>query len=110
MPLRNVVAVSLCVLISFACYSVASKNRYANLFAEALDVVDRESLHEIPRRELFDNAMNGMMSELDEHSMYISGDTFRMFDEDMKQKFDVVEAKRNHAQEALEFAKFLKSL
>ncbi len=87
MPLRNVVAVSLCVLISFACYSVASKNRYANLFAEALDVVDRESLHEIPRRELFDNAMNGMMSELDEHSMYISGDTFRMFDEDMKQKF-----------------------
>jgi hypothetical protein len=30
--------------------------------------------------------------------------------EDMKQKFDVVEAKRNHAQEALEFAKFLKSL
>ena len=87
MPLRNVVAISLCALISLACYSVASKNRYANLFAEALDVVDRESLHEIPRRELFDNAMNGMMSELDEHSMYISGDTFRMFDEDMKQKF-----------------------
>ncbi len=87
MPLRNVVAISLCILISLACYSVASKNRYANLFAEALDVVDRESLHEIPRRELFDNAMNGMMSELDEHSMYISGDTFRMFDEDMKQKF-----------------------
>ena len=87
MPLRNVVAISLCALISLVCYSVASKNRYANLFAEALDVVDRESLHEIPRRELFDSAMNGMMSELDEHSMYISGDTFRMFDEDMKQKF-----------------------
>ena len=30
--------------------------------------------------------------------------------EDMKQKFDVVEAKRNHVQEALEFAKFLKNL
>jgi hypothetical protein len=30
--------------------------------------------------------------------------------EDMKQKFDVVEAKRNHAQEALEFANFLKRL
>ena len=30
--------------------------------------------------------------------------------EDLKQKFDVVEEKRNHAQEALEFAKFLKSL
>ena len=30
--------------------------------------------------------------------------------EDMKQKFDVVEAKRNHAKEALEFANFLKRL
>ena len=30
--------------------------------------------------------------------------------EDLKQQFDVVEEKRNHAQEALEFAKFLKSL
>ena len=30
--------------------------------------------------------------------------------EDLKQKFDVVEAKRNHVQEALEFAKFLKNL
>ena len=30
--------------------------------------------------------------------------------EDMKQEFDVVEAKRNHAQEALEFANFLKRL
>ena len=87
MPLRNVVAISLCALFSLACYSVASKNRYANLFAEALEVVDRESLLEIPRRELFDNAMAGMMSDLDEHSMYISGDTFRLFDEDMKQKF-----------------------
>lgn len=87
MPLRNVVAISLCALFSLVCYSVASKNRYANLFAEALEVVDRESLLEIPRRELFDNAMTGMMSDLDEHSMYISGDTFRLFDEDMKQKF-----------------------
>jgi len=30
--------------------------------------------------------------------------------EDLKQQFDVVEEKRNHVQEALEFAKFLKSL
>ena len=30
--------------------------------------------------------------------------------EDLKQKFDVVQSKRNHAEEALEFAKFLKRL
>ncbi|MCH2182362.1 MAG: S41 family peptidase [Mariniblastus sp.] len=87
MPLRNVVAISLCTIFSFVCYSVASKNRFANLFAEALQVVEQESLQEVPPRELFDNAMSGMLSGLDEHSMYISGDTFQFFDEDMKQKF-----------------------
>ena len=87
MPLRNLVVITLVALFSLACYSVASKNRYANLFAEALEVIDREALRDIPRRELFENAMDGMMTELDEHSMYISGDMFRAFDEDMKQEF-----------------------
>ena len=87
MPLRNFVVIALVALFSLACYSVASKNRFANLFAEALDVIDREALRDIPRRELFDSAMNGMLSDLDEHSMYISGDMFRAFDEDMKQEF-----------------------
>jgi len=87
MPLRNVVAIALCAIFSLVCYSVASKNRFANLFAEALEVVDQESLREVPQRTLFDNALSGMMSQLDEHSMYISGEAFQFFDEDMKQKF-----------------------
>ncbi len=87
MPLRNLVAIGMCLLVSFVCYSVATKNRYANLFAEALGVVESEALREFPQRQLFDYALEGMMSKLDEHSMYISGDTFRLFDEDMKQKF-----------------------
>ena len=39
-----------------------------------------------------------------------NGDLFEAELEDLKQKFDVVEAKRNHVQEALEFANFLKNL
>jgi carboxyl-terminal processing protease len=87
MPLRNVLIIVLTIVFSLACYSVASKNRYANLFAEALDVVDTQSLKVIPREQLFNSAMDGMLKNLDEHSMYISGDMFERFDEDINQEF-----------------------
>ena len=87
MPPRNLLVIALTVVVSLACYSVASKNRYANLFAEALDVIDRQSLKQVPREELFDSAMEGMLKDLDEHSMYISGNMFKMFDEDIRQEF-----------------------
>ena len=87
MPLRNFVVIALSAIVALACYSVASKNRYANLFAETLDVIDREALQEVPKRELFSAAMQGMMKQLDEHSMYLTDDLFRAIDEDMNQEF-----------------------
>lgn len=87
MPLRNLLVIGLTVAISMACYSVAAKNRYANLFAEAMDVIDQKSLRVIPREKLFVSAMNGMMEDLDEHSMFFSGELFSSFDEDIKQEF-----------------------
>ena len=87
MPLRNVLVITVMVAISLVCYRTAARNRYANLFAEALDVVDAKSLKEVPREELFDSAMNGMFGKLDKYSRYISGNTFREFDETISQKF-----------------------
>ncbi len=87
MPLRNVIIVAISIVISLACYSVASKNRYANLFAEAMDLIDTEALREVPRQQLFNSAMSGMLKELDEHSMFITGDMYREFDEDIRQEF-----------------------
>jgi carboxyl-terminal processing protease len=87
MPLRNFLVIALAVVISLACYSVAAKNRYANLFAEVMDVVNQEALREIPKKELFEGAMNGLLRGLDEHSVYISDQGFKAFNEDMKQEF-----------------------
>lgn len=89
MPPRNLLIIALTTVVALACYSMAARNRYANLFAEAMDVVDRQSLRVVPRDELFVSAMNGMMDhkDLDEHSMFISGDMFQSFDEDMRQEF-----------------------
>lgn len=87
MPLRNLLFIVVAIAICLVCYRTAAKNRYANLFAEAMDVVDARSLKEIPREKLFDAAMTGMFSELDNYSIYISGDMYREFDESMSQKF-----------------------
>ncbi len=87
MPLRNFVVIALSAIVCVACYPVATKNRYANLFAEALEVIERDALQDLPREELFTAAMQGMTQQLDEHSMYISGDMFRALDEDMNQQF-----------------------
>lgn len=87
MPPRNLLAILLTIIFSLACHSVASKNRYANLFAEAMDVVNREALQPVEKDDLFVNAMNGMLQDLDEHSMYISGQSFKSFDEDLRQEF-----------------------
>ena len=87
MPVRNIFVIALAAIVSLACYSVATKNRYANLFAEAIDIIDREALQNVPREDLFKSAMNGMLEDLDEHSMFIAGEMFQAFDEDMKQEF-----------------------
>lgn len=87
MPLRNLIIVAIAVLVSLACFAVAAKNRYANLFAEALEVVHKDALVEIPPQQLFTSAMDGMLEQIDEHSQFIAGNRFREFDEDMRQEF-----------------------
>ena len=87
MPLRNLLVISLATIVSIACFATASKNRYANLFAEALHLVETQALHEVPTKQLFKSAMDGMLSQLDEHSLYMDGDDFRAIDEDMNQLF-----------------------
>lgn len=87
MPPRNLLIIALSVVVSLACYSAASKNKYSNLFAEVIRVIDKQSLQEVPAETLFAGAIEGMMENLDEHSTYISGETFKFFDEEIKQEF-----------------------
>ena len=87
MPLRNFLVIFAVAVISFACYSVTAKNRYANLFAEVLEVVNKEALKEVSEEKLFTNAMDGMLQEMDEHSSFISDSGYRDFKEDLEQEF-----------------------
>ncbi len=87
MPLKNLVILALAAIVSLTCYFAAARNRYANLFAEIVELVDREHLQKPGRDELFDDAINGMLSDLDEHSVYLADRELRMFDENIEQEF-----------------------
>ncbi len=79
--------IGLALLVSLACYSIASRNRYARLISEAIEIVHREALVEVPERDLFDAAMDGMLKRLDANSGFISQDRFQTFDESINQEF-----------------------
>lgn len=87
MPVRNLFVIAFAAIISLTCYSTASRNRYANLFAEAMQTIETQALQDVPRSELFISAMEGMTSRLDGHSRYISGEMFTVFNEDLQQQF-----------------------
>lgn len=87
MPVFNLFVIAFTAIISLTCYSTASRNRYANLFAEAMQTIETQALQDVPRDQLFVAAMEGMTSRLDGHSRYISGEMFKVFNEDLHQEF-----------------------
>ena len=87
MPPRNLVLLFLSIVISFACYVRADRNRYASPVSEAMDVINHNYLEEISYRELYEGAMKGMTAELDPYSSYIAPRDFGYFKEELDQEF-----------------------
>ncbi len=87
MPFRNILILMAAALISFACYGKAERNRYSATVTEAMMLVSDYYVDEVTPRDLFQNAMQGMVSELDPYSSYISPEDFRAFQEDLDQEF-----------------------
>ena len=87
MPLRNLLIICIAAILSVACYSVSARNRYANIFAEALNVVEQRALQSMSREDLFDAAMDGLVSKLDRHSRYLHDDDLDSFQISIDQQF-----------------------
>lgn len=87
MPPRNLVLVFGVALVSLACYHKATRNRYAESLAEAMNIVATSYIEEVPPHELFANAMNGMVSNLDPYSSFVTSDSYRDLEENLSQEF-----------------------
>lgn len=57
------------------------------LFVDTFEQVDRNYVKEVPRRELVEAAMRGMMTRLDPYSSYISQDDLSQFNSVVDQEF-----------------------
>jgi carboxyl-terminal processing protease len=87
MPIRNVTIILLAIVSSLACHATAQRNHYASLVAEGMRIVSRFSLKEVPERQLYEDAMNGMVTKLDRYSKYIGLEQFEPFQESLDQEF-----------------------
>lgn len=87
MPLRNLTVIFVTALFSLICYQKAEHNRYASSVAEAMRLVEDFYVEEVDSRELFENAMTGMVQGLDQYSKYIGPEPFRQLEEDLDQEF-----------------------
>jgi carboxyl-terminal processing protease len=87
MPPRNMVFIMVTAMISFACYLKAERNRYASQLAEAIDVVSKLYVEDVKPRNLFENAMSGMLEGLDQYSSYIGPEVFQQMEQSLDQEF-----------------------
>ena len=87
MPLRNLSVIFLAAMISLACYQQAQRNRYASVVGEAMQLIDAHYLEDVDRRELFENAMSGMVGDLDQYSAYIAPEPLQEMEASLEQEF-----------------------
>ncbi len=87
MPLRNLTVIFVTAVFSVICYQKAEHNRYASSVAEAMRLVEEFYVEDVDSRELFENAMVGMLTGLDQYSTYIGPDSYKRMEEDLDQEF-----------------------
>jgi carboxyl-terminal processing protease len=87
MPVRNTVVIAIAAVVSLACYETAARNRYASIMTHAMKLIENHYLEEVPPRELFENAMRGMVTGLDDYSDYIGPENYQQFQQSIEQEF-----------------------
>lgn len=93
MPRRNLHYLMFVMVVSFVCYLKADsvhRDHYRGMFdtfQEAMTKIRGRYLYEISERELFEGAMTGMVSKLDQYSAYHGETETRKFREDIDQEF-----------------------
>ena len=87
MPRRNLAIILIAAILSIACYGRAQRNRFASLFAEAVHRISSSYVREVDERQLFEDAMQGMLGQLDPYSTYIGPEQYLEFKSDIDQEF-----------------------
>ncbi len=87
MPRRSLYLILATAIISYVCYQRADRNPYGRYFAEVLQHVDRSYVERVDEQKLFEGAVEGMLSRLDDYSAFIPRTEAQHFQEQLDQEF-----------------------
>ncbi|MEX2138180.1 MAG: S41 family peptidase [Pirellulales bacterium] len=96
MPRANLLAILFTALVSFVCYQAQDRNPYGRYFAEIMEHVEERYVEDVNTERLFASAVNGMLGELDENSMYIGPAESDEFRQSLDQEFGGIGIHINH--------------
>lgn len=93
MPRRNIHLLLLSAIVGLVCFERAdsAQRRRFGLMTDAIletfDQIDKHYVEPIDRRRLFEGAMSGVMSQLDDYSAYYGTQEFDELQENLEQEF-----------------------
>ena len=90
MPRRNLLILVAVSVIALLCYQRVQKTPYGRVLAEAMTTIENRYLEPVKESELFEKAMDGMVSDLDENSTYITPEEVRDFHQRIDMQFEGV--------------------
>jgi len=87
MPRRNLLILFLVALVAVLCRQQVQNNPYARVLAGAMTTIENRSLDPVGETKLFEGAMDGMLSQFDEYSTYLSPEDLVAFNETIDLQF-----------------------
>jgi carboxyl-terminal processing protease len=87
MSRRNFWLLFAVTVISLLCYGRATRNPYGRWLAQAMDTIEMQYIEPVDAEKLFEGAMRGMVSRLDDYSSFLPSSLKGYFDETLEQKY-----------------------
>lgn len=87
MPKRNLFVLIMMVVTAAVAWLARDRAGHGRRFAEVLGTIDRVYLEQVDQQSLFDAAMEGVFSKLDEHSAFVAGDRRDRLESVLDQEF-----------------------
>jgi carboxyl-terminal processing protease len=87
MPKRNLLLLFLTTVVCILAWMARDRGVHGRRFGEVLAAIEQRHLEPVDPRALFDAAMAGVFSKLDEHSAFVTDDERRALDAALDQEF-----------------------
>ena len=87
MPRRTLLLMFVATIVALVCHARADRQPYGHYLSEILGIINNNYVEPVDEEKLFEGAVEGMVSQLDEHSSFITREDLAELRESLDQKF-----------------------